>query len=127
MIDSEQPFRAAFIVILAATVAISAFHRWSAHRSAGAIPRRAEPRALILGRGRIEASLRVRLVAQLRNAAWLGASQVTLPQQARGLAVILGFATTPVTAWVFRSVGRDVSETVLAKEGQVLVTSGPYH
>ena len=126
MIDSEQPFRAAFIVIFAATFAISAFYRRSARRSAGAIPRRAERRALILGRVLIGLPLFASLVVYMLNPAWLAWSQVTLPHEARWVAAILGFATIPVTHWVFRSLGRNVSETILTREGQLLVTSGPY-
>jgi protein-S-isoprenylcysteine O-methyltransferase Ste14 len=126
MVESEQPFRAAFIAIFVATFGISAFFRWRARRSAGAIPRAAEPRALILGRVLIGLPLFATIIAYMLNPAWLAWSQVKLPRETRWVAAVLGFATVPVTYWVFVTLGRNVSETILTKEGQALVTAGPY-
>ena len=47
-----------------------------------------------------------------------------LTAQAPGVA--LGLLTVPAAWWVFSSIGRNVTETVLTKADHALVTTGPY-
>lgn len=126
MVDPERSFRAAFTIIFVATFAISAFFRWSARRNGGMISRRAERGSLVLGRVLIGVPLLASLLLYILKPSWIAWSQVMLPQEARWVAAFLGFAMIPMVYWVFRSLGRNVSETVLTRPGQVLVTSGPY-
>jgi protein-S-isoprenylcysteine O-methyltransferase Ste14 len=126
MVESEQPFQAAFLAIFVATFGISAFFRRRARRNAGAIRRGAEPRAVILGRVLIGLPLFATMIGYMVNPAWLTWSQVELPRETRWVATVLGFATVPVTYWVFVTLGRNVSETILTKDSQSLVTAGPY-
>ena len=42
------------------------------------------------------------------------------------MGVLLGLVAVPAALWVFTSIGRNVSETVLTKRDHALVTSGPY-
>ncbi len=67
--------------------------------------------------------------AMLLYMIWPAALQwatLPLPFWLRGLGAVLGVATLPLVHWLFRSLGRNVSETVLTKEKQELVVSGPY-
>jgi protein-S-isoprenylcysteine O-methyltransferase Ste14 len=48
------------------------------------------------------------------------------PDWVRWSGVILGFLTVPAVYWVFASLDRNVSETVLTKQEHHLVTKGPY-
>ena len=127
MNDAERSFRIVFVIIIASTLLISASYRWRARRAAGAIPRAAERRSLIAGRIVIGLPLLLSLVAYMVSPAALAWSRLDLPAYVRWTAALLGFATIPLTYWVFRSLGSNVSETVLTKDQHVLVTSGPYH
>ena len=60
------------------------------------------------------------------NPAWMQWAHVALPPWLRGLGVVLGLAVLPLLHWLFRHIGRNISETVLTKERQELVVSGPY-
>ena len=53
-------------------------------------------------------------------------SAVPLPVWVRCLGAGVGVACIPLLGWVFRSIGRNISETVLTKESHELVTTGPY-
>jgi len=53
-------------------------------------------------------------------------ASVALTAWCRWLGVIAGVSTIPVMAWVLRSLGPNVSETVLTKCNHHLVTTGPY-
>lgn len=57
---------------------------------------------------------------------WLDWATLPLPLWARWLGSWLAILAVPGAWWVFRSLGRNVSETVLTKKDQVLVTTGPY-
>lgn len=48
------------------------------------------------------------------------------PAWLRWLGVALGLSTVLAAHWVLRTLGRNVSETVLTKEHHELVTRGPY-
>jgi len=56
----------------------------------------------------------------------LGWSRFELPLWARWVAVGAGLLVIPFIYWVFRNIGRKISETVLIKSDHELVTSGPY-
>jgi protein-S-isoprenylcysteine O-methyltransferase Ste14 len=45
---------------------------------------------------------------------------------ARWIAAAIGVCLNPMAIWVFRSLGSNVSETVLTRDAQRLVTVGPY-
>jgi protein-S-isoprenylcysteine O-methyltransferase Ste14 len=126
-VQEEQGFRAAFGLILAASIFISGYHRAKARRLAAHIPRRAEGAHLILLRLVFALPLFLMLLFYIVNPRWMMWSQVPLPGLVRWIAVVLAAATIPFTLWVFRSLGSNVSETILTKENQQLVTSGPYH
>ena len=66
------------------------------------------------------------LVAYSIEPRWMAWSSLPIREGARWIAAGVSVATLPVIAWVLRTLGRNVSETVLVKEGQTLVTTGPY-
>jgi protein-S-isoprenylcysteine O-methyltransferase Ste14 len=51
---------------------------------------------------------------------------VSVPAGVRWVGAVLGAAGIPFAYWVFRTIGRNVSETVLTKATHELVTDGPY-
>ncbi|MBI4409151.1 MAG: hypothetical protein HY561_05555, partial [Gemmatimonadetes bacterium] len=57
---------------------------------------------------------------------WLAWSHTNLPAGLRWAAVCMAALMIPLSFWIFRSLGLNVSETVLTKEGQTLVTWWPY-
>ncbi|HEX6212653.1 MAG TPA: isoprenylcysteine carboxylmethyltransferase family protein, partial [Methylomirabilota bacterium] len=58
-----------------------------------------------------------------RLLAW---SMVQVPETVRWAGVALATTTVVTTAWVFRSLGLNVSPTVVSRAGATLVTRGPY-
>lgn len=122
----ELSFRIAFALILSVTVAISGYHRAKARRAGPPIPRRAEGASLILLRLVFALPLFAMFLLYPVYPQWVTWSHVSLPGFIRWGAVAVAAATIPFTVWVFRSLGSNVSETILTKEGQQLVTWGPY-
>lgn len=62
----------------------------------------------------------------IANPAWMAWAAIELPVSLRWAGAILGLVLIPGMFWVFRSLGRNVSETILTKTDHALVTHGPY-
>ena len=56
----------------------------------------------------------------------MACSAMPLPDWLRWAGAGLGLVSVPPSWWVFSSLGRNVSETVLTKSDHALVTTGPY-
>jgi protein-S-isoprenylcysteine O-methyltransferase Ste14 len=119
-------FRWFALIVFLATLGISAWRRWQARRAGGAIPRSAEPAGLIAGRLMVAVPLFGGVMAYLANPGWMTWASLSLPPWARWSGVALGFVVVPAAYWVLTTLGTNVSETVLAKPQQQLVTTGPY-
>ena len=119
-------FRWCALIAFAGCFGISGFYRWRARRDAETIPRSAEGRALILGRVLVGLPLFAAVLVYLVNPEMMGWASFASPVWLRWTGVGLGFSLVPAALWVFRSLGRQVSETVLTKQHHQLVTSGPY-
>jgi protein-S-isoprenylcysteine O-methyltransferase Ste14 len=122
----EALFRSILAVILGASILISGYHRHRARRSGETIARRQEDRRLILLRLGFGLPLVLSLIGYLvwpPSVAW---SRLPFPVEARWFGVALGSCGPPLVFWVMRSLGSNISETVLTKRQHQLVTHGPY-
>lgn len=119
-------FRWFALVVFLASLGISALRRWQARRAGGAIRRSQEAPGLIVGRTLVALPLFGGVVAYLANPHWMAWASLCLPVWARWTGVALGVSVVPSVYWVLTTLGRNVSETVLTKQQQRLVTSGPY-
>ncbi|MGH7482683.1 MAG: isoprenylcysteine carboxylmethyltransferase family protein [Longimicrobiales bacterium] len=119
-------FRWIALAVFAASLSISALHRWHARRVSGAIPRTAESAGLIVARLSVALPLFGGVVAYLANPRWMAWAALDLPNWARWIGVGLGFAVVPAVYWTMSTLGPSVSETVLTKPHHRLITTGPY-
>jgi protein-S-isoprenylcysteine O-methyltransferase Ste14 len=111
---------------MAATFGISAFHRYRARRIAGSIPRKREGLQMGLARAAVAIPLYASILAFLVQPRWLAWSELDVPHWLRWIGAALGAFAVPMAAWVFRALGKNVSETVLTRTDHELVTTGPY-
>lgn len=119
-------FRWFAVAALAGCFGTSAYYRRRARREGGTIPRSREAPLLIIGRVIVALPLFVAILVYVVDPRWMAWSAVALPVLLRWVGVGLGLLAVPAAYWVFRTLGRNVSETVLTKEGHELVTAGPY-
>jgi len=68
----------------------------------------------------------IALTAYLSNPANLGFSAVALPNWARWIGVGLGCMTLCLLFWTLRSLGKNLTDTVVTRKHHTLVTEGPY-
>lgn len=119
-------FRWIALSVFLASVSISTMLRRRARRAVGAIPRRLEPSALIAMRLLVALPLFGGVIAYLANPGWMAWASLPWPSWARWLGVALGVLVVPASYWVLNTLGSNVSETVLTKQHQQLVRTGPY-
>ena len=105
---------------------ISAFHRYRARQSGEVLKRRQEGPRMLLFRAIVALPLFASILTFLIEPRWMAWSALDLPAWLRWIGAALGVLAVPAAWWVFSSLGRNVSETVLTKADQVLVTTGPY-
>src|SRR5688572_5771278 len=119
-------FRWLALVALVGSLGISTYYRRRARQEGGTIPRAQESVSLRLGRALIALPLFLGILAYLINPRWMAWGELALPGWLRWVGALIGLLTIPGAYWVFTSIGRNVSETVLTKRDHELVTRGPY-
>lgn len=124
--NHESTFHLIFIAIFVLSFSISVYHRHRARKQSGKIPRQAEGKLFIALRLLLAVPLYLAMFAYMINPQWVAWSVLALPMWLRWLGAGLGVAIIPLLYWLFRSLGKNVSETVLTKERHELVTHGPY-
>ena len=119
-------FRWVALASVIGALGISVYYRHRARRTGDVVARRREGVGLMLTKAGGGLLLWGSLFAYLLNPGWMAWSVWPLPMWLRWLGVVLGLLTVPAAWWVFSSLGRNVTETVLTKADHALVTTGPY-
>ena len=125
MTAPEDLWRLAAAGVLGANLAVSAYYRRRA-RSREPIARSAEDPRLIAARLLLAGPAAALLIAYLAVPDSLRWARLDLPGWVRAAAAIVGFALVPLNVWILRSIGSNISETVLTKPHHELVRRGPY-
>ena len=123
---SEQIFRWLFSIIFLGAFSISVYYRRKARRQGETIPRVREGGLAVLGRVVFGIPVLLGAFTYVINPSWMAWAEVPIPVWERWLGVAAGLCTLPVFAWIFKSLGRNISETVFTKRDHQLVTNGPY-
>lgn len=80
----------------------------------------------MVARGLVAVPLFLAVVTYVVNPGWMAWASFAPPTWLRWVGVALGLLAVPAAYWVFGSLGRNVSETMLTKQHHELVTSGAY-
>jgi protein-S-isoprenylcysteine O-methyltransferase Ste14 len=123
--QEPQVFRWLFVALFVSNMSISGYYR-SRARSEETIDRSRESAPLKLVRALFALPGAIAILVYMLDPAWMAWSSYALSNTARWLGVYLGVALIPLNLWLFRSIGANVSETILTKEHHELVTEGPY-
>jgi protein-S-isoprenylcysteine O-methyltransferase Ste14 len=114
------------LIVLLGSVTISGYYRAQARKLSGTIERRREGGLILAARaagglGAFGAVMVHALAPQL-----MGWASFAAADWVRWVGAGMGVFAMPGTYWVFSSIGRNVSETVLTKQQHELVQHGPY-
>lgn len=119
-------FRIAALMLLVGAVSVSGGVRARAARRHGTIERSAEGRGALLLRMAVALPLLLAILTYVVRPTWMDWARVPLPAVLRWVALAVGVVAVPGSWWTLATLGANISPTVLTREGQELVTHGPY-
>jgi protein-S-isoprenylcysteine O-methyltransferase Ste14 len=107
-------------------MSISIYFRSKANRAGDQIDASGEGRLILTLRRIFGLALWLSALAYLINPAWMFWASLPLPAWARWMGASLMIACVPLIYWVFSSLGKNVTPTVVIRQEHSLVTHGPY-
>ncbi|MGH2593813.1 MAG: methyltransferase [Anaerolineae bacterium] len=123
----ETIFRVLIIAMLATGFTISAYYRSKAARASNErISRREEGTPIMILLRLAGLSVWLSILAYAINSEWMKWSALPLPIGVRWLGAGLSAIAIPLIVWMFRSLGRNVTDTVVTRREHTLVRHGPY-
>jgi protein-S-isoprenylcysteine O-methyltransferase Ste14 len=117
--------RTILVVGMAVFVPIGAYHRVKAG-TGERLDRKQEGWPILLTLRPLGLAFMVCLVAFIVQPAWLKWAAVALPDWLRWAGVPFGIAAGLLLTWTLRSLGRNLTDTVVTRQTATLVTHGPY-
>jgi protein-S-isoprenylcysteine O-methyltransferase Ste14 len=123
---NEQTFRALIILTLTLCLPIGIYHRVRA-ASGEKLSRREEGLFVMVALRLLGLVAWAALLTYLINPRWMAWSSIPLPAWLRWAGAALGvLVVPPLLFWVFHSLGRNLTDTVVTRREHTLVTHGPY-
>jgi len=115
------------IIDLAVTLPIGLYYRIKSQATRMKLARREEGVLIMIGLRLCGLLAWIAIAAYLINPAWMAWSSVALPAWLRWIGACIGlFAVPPLLAWTFRSLGKNLTDTVVTRREHTLVSDGPY-
>ena len=124
--SEDSLFRILGAVTFVAMIGTSIYYRHRADREGGRVSRQAEPAAVRLGLSLSGLLGFGGLLAYFAHPPLLEPTMVSVPTAVRWLGVVLALSSALGTVWIFRTLGNNVTRTVVARDNATLVTTGPY-
>lgn len=124
--DVDDTFRLILLAGFAAVFPFGLYHRLKARAAGDTLDRRAEG-LFILATLRPIALLRMLgVVAFVIEPRWMDWSAIGLPTYVRWIGVPIGVSAAVLLIVVFRTLGPNITDTVVTRANHTLVTAGPY-
>ena len=124
--SADTLFRSVTAILMAMMIGISIHFRHRADRTGGRVGRHEEPAPVRIGLSLSGLLGFGGLLAYFFWPSLLAPTMLAVPVGVRWIGVALLATSTLATYWIFRSLGSNVTRTVLTRDGATLVTSGPY-
>ena len=118
--------RMSVLAILITTFLISGFYRFKARQEGGVINRHEEGWLAAITRIGLAIPLLLVILLDVFYPPAMSWANISIPGYIQIAGLVLGFLCVPFLWWGFRSIGKNISETILIKDDHELVTKGPY-
>ena len=122
----DQTFRLILALGMAAVLPVGIYHRVRSEASREKLDRRQEGLFILLTLRPIGVAGMCGLLTFLASPARMAWSSVPLPIWLRWAGVGIGIAGGALLIWTFRSLGTNITDTVVTRRQHTLVTTGPY-
>ena len=123
---SEATFRAVLGAGFLAVIAIMLYHRIKSWAAKDALDRRQEGLFILATLRPVGLLLWLGVIAYLVNPAWMVWSSVPLPAWVRWTGGAVFALDLGLLAWTLRSLGTNLTDTVVTRRAHTFVTHGPY-
>ena len=124
--ECEQTFRFILILGFAAIIPIGVYHRVKSQATGEKLDRRQEGIFILVTLRPIGIASMIGLVTYMVNPAWMAWSSVALPGWLRWAGVVVGITGGLLLVVTFRTLGKNLTDTVVTRAEHTLVTRGPY-
>lgn len=123
---SETPFRLTLLVLISITMAIAVYHRYQAAASGERISHKEEGYLFAIMLRLVGVCLWITTFAYLLVPTSVQWASVPLPLWIRWLAAVTGGFCSVFMYWTLRSLGGNLTDTVVTRANATLVTRGAY-
>jgi protein-S-isoprenylcysteine O-methyltransferase Ste14 len=124
--EDEQVFRTILIVSAVVLFPIAIVHRVRSQASGEALDRWQEGAFILFTLRPIGIATMLGLVAYMIDPEWMAWSAMPLPRWLRWVGIGMGAAGAVLLVWTLRSIGRNLTDTVVTRREHTLVMKGPY-
>ena len=123
--DIESIFRLTTGIIFFTTLLVGGYFRRKAEKEGGQM-RSNEGSRLVIVLRTLGLIVILPLLGYLINPQWVAWAQMPLPIWLRGLGAVTAALMIPSIAWMFLSIGNNITATQSTRQNHQLVTNGPY-
>lgn len=124
--NSDFSFRILVILLFSLIAITGIHHRLRAERSGENISRREEGLFVMIALRLFGFSAWAGLMVFIIHPQWMEWAKLNLPTALRWAGVGLAVAAVPLFHWMLRSLGTNITDTVVTRRNSYLVTHGPY-
>ena len=124
--NDASTLRAVLIVVMVVLLPIGMYHRVRSQSTGETLDRRQEGMFILATLRPLGAAFWLGVFAWMINPAWMAWSSMPLPIGLRWAGVVLLVMGSLVLVWTFRSLGQNLTDTVVTRERHTLVVQGPY-
>ena len=124
--NDDQTFRTVLIVGSLVVFPITLYHRLKSQATGEKLDRRQEGLFILLTLRPIGVASMLGLIAYMVNPSWMAWSSLPLPERLRWTGVGVGVLAGGLLIWTLRSLGKNLTDTVVTRTAHTLVTTGPY-
>ncbi len=124
--NQDATFRAVLLVGFLLFIPIGLYHRLKSQASGEKLDRRQEGLFILATLRPLGLLLWLGFIAYMVNPAWMAWSSVPLPVWLRWTGAGVGAIAVGLLTWTLRSLGTNLTDTVVTRQAHTLVTHGPY-
>ncbi len=124
--NHELVFRAIVITLFISGLSVGVYYRGKAAQSGEKLSRKEEGLPLLIALRLFSLAAWISILVYIVYPPWMQWSTLQIPTVLRWFGVILGAVSVPLFYWVFSSLGKNVTDTVVTRKRHTLVTTGPY-